>query len=98
MTSQLIINIAEQPLPQLKKFLKQLGGERRIAILKRLTDGKDITITELAKEMDCGKANISQQVSELEKAGLIIKQVSKTSGSNLKFIKPAYDEIIIKLK
>lgn len=96
--SQLIINIAEQPLPQLKKFLKQLGGERRIAILKKLTNGKDLTVTEIAKDMDCGKANISQQVSELEKAGLIIKQVSKTTGANTKFIKPAYDEIIIRLK
>lgn len=96
--SQLIIKISEQPLPQLKKLLKQLGGERKIAILKKLTNGKNMTITDIAKEMDCGKANISQQVSELEKAGLIIKQVSKTAGSNLKFIKPAYNEIIIKLK
>ena len=52
----------------------------------------------MAKKMSCGVANVSQQVTELEKAGLVIKQLSKSSGYNMKFIKPVYKEIIIKLK
>ena len=93
----LTIDFAEDVI-KFKKLLSSLGGKRRIRILKLISDGKDWTISDMAKRMDCGIPNVSQQVTELEKAGLIVKQLSKTQGNNMKFIKPVYDEILIRLK
>lgn len=84
-------------ISKIADLLVALGGRRRIEILKLLSDGKNWSISNLAKHMSCGIANLSQQVAELEKAGLIIKQVAKTEGNNTKFIKPVYKEILIKL-
>jgi len=78
-------------------ILIALGGRRRIEILKLISDGKNWTISAMAKKMNCGVANLSQQVTELEKAGLIIKQNAKSIGNNTKLIKAVYEKIVIKL-
>ena len=74
-----------------------LGGKRRMEILKLIGDGKEWTITDIAKRLDCKISNISQQIKILEDAGLIIKRLAKTIGNTSKIIKPIYDEILIRL-
>lgn len=90
----LVIDFKENEV-KYKKLLNCLGGTTRIKILKLISNGQNWTITDMAKKMKCGIPNLSQQVSELEKAGLIIKQLSPSSGNNIKYIKPVYDEIKI---
>jgi len=84
-------------MSKIANLLVALGGRRRIEILKLLSDGKNWSISSLAKHMNCGIANLSQQVAELEKAGLILKKLAKTEGNNTKYIKTIYKEIHIKL-
>jgi len=82
---------------EIADVLVALGGRRRIEILKIISDGRNWTISAMAKKMNCGVANLSQQVSELEKAGLIIKQVAKSIGNNTKIIKPVYKRIVVNI-
>jgi len=93
--SKLIINFHREQLPKLKQLISVLGGKTRIEILKRINDGKDWTISKLAKTMDCGVANLSQQVTELEKAGLVLRKTAKSIGTNMKIITPVYKYIEI---
>ena len=93
----LVIDFAEE-LVKYKNLLASLGGKTRIKILKLISNGQDWTISAMAKKMRCGIANLSQQVSELEKAGLIIKKLSPSAGNNVKYIRPVYDTIEIRLK
>lgn len=74
-----------------------LGGKRRMEILKLIGDGKEWTITDIAKRLSCKISNISQQIKILEDAGLIVKRLAKTIGNTSKIIKPIYKEILIKL-
>jgi len=78
-------------------ILVALGSRRRIEIMKIISDGKDWTISDMAHIMNCGISNLSQQVAELEKAGLVVKKISKTIGNNTKVIKPTYRNINIRL-
>lgn len=77
--------------------ISALGGKRRMEILKLIGDGKEWTITDIAKRLDYKISNISQQIKILEDAGLIIKRLAKTIGNTSKIIKPIYDEILIRL-
>jgi len=86
-----------EDLVKYKKLLMSLGGKTRIKILKLISNGQNWTISDMAKKMKCGIPNISQQVTELEKAGLIIKLLSPSSGNNIKYIKPVYEKIEIRL-
>ncbi len=80
-----------------KSLMVCLGGKTRLKILNLISNGQNWTITDMAKKMHCGVANLSQQVTELAKAGLITKQLSPMSGNNIKYIKPVYDKIEIKM-
>ena len=82
---------------EIADILVALGGRRRIEILKIISDGRNWTISKMAKEMNCGVANLSQQVAELEKAGLIIKQVAKSEANNTKIIRSVYKKIVINI-
>jgi len=90
----LVINFKED-MVKYKKLLTVLGGKTRIKILKLISNGQNWTISDMAKKMKCGIPNLSQQVSELEKSGFIIKQLSPSSGNNIKYIKPVYEKIEI---
>ena len=94
--STLFINF-ENNLVIFADVLVALGGRRRLEIMKMISDGKDWTISDMARKMNCGIANLSQQVAELEKAGLVVKKLSKTVGNNTKVIKPTYKNINIRL-
>lgn len=74
-----------------------LGGKRRMEILKLIGDGKEWTVTDIAKRLNCKISNVSQQIKILEDAGLIIKRLAKSIGNTSKIIKPIYKEILIKL-
>jgi len=78
-------------------LLVSIGGRRRIEILKLISNGKEWTITNLSKKLNCKIANVSQQVKILEDAGLVTKRLAKTIGNTSKIIKPVYKEIVIKL-
>ena len=78
-------------------IISALGGKRRMEILKLIGDGRDWTITAIAKRLNCKISNVSQQIKILEDAGLIVKRLAKTIGNTSKIIKPIYNEIIIKL-
>lgn len=92
----LTIDFNELPLPKAKRLISVLGGKTRIEVLEKINQNKNWTITKLAKEMDCTVGNLSQQVSDLEKAHLVIRKRSPTIGSNIKIIKPVYDEVVIR--
>lgn len=92
----LTINITDD-LYKYKELLVCLGGKTRIKILNLISNGQNWTITDMAKKLSCGVANLSQQVTELEKAGLIVKKLSPMSGNNIKYIKPVYDKIEIRM-
>ncbi len=84
--------------PQTMKIIQALGGSTRLAILETISNGKDWTIGAIAKKIGYGKANVSIQISELERAGLITKRYNKIMGNNTKIVKPVYDKITIKLR
>ena len=92
----LVIDFKED-IVNYKNLLTTLGGKTRIKILKLISNGQNWTISDMAKKMKCGIPNLSQQVTELEKAGLIIKLLSPSSGNNIKYIKPVYEKIEIRL-
>lgn len=78
-------------------ILSALGGRRRLEILKIIRDGKEWTITDIAKHLNCKISNVSQQIKILEDAGLVVKRLAKTIGNTSKIIKPIYEKIEIKL-
>ena len=77
--------------------ISALSGRRRMEILKLIGDGKEWTITDIAKRLNCKISNVSQQIKILEDAGLVVKRLAKTIGNTSKIIKPIYNEILIKL-
>ena len=78
------------------ELLNVLGTETRLKILKLLTSGKEFTISELANSLECGIANVSQQIQILKDAGLI-SVVKMKDGTMRKFIMPVYKKVIIEL-
>lgn len=68
----------------------------RINILKIVTETPK-SITELSEELMMTKGNISSQVAELEKAGLIEIKYENGKKGIKKVIKGKYDKIIIQL-
>ena len=96
--NELILTLNGENYSSVKKILSVLGGKTRAEIMRLISDGKDWTIQDITKKMNTKLPNISQQISELERAGLVIKRFSKIRGNNTRIIKPTYDKIIINLK
>lgn len=95
--TDLTIDFTEEPLERIQEITDIFAGNRRVEMLKYICGGKDWNATELAKKLDCGISNVSQQAQKLEKAGLIIKETAKSVGNNIKIFKPVYKRIIFKL-
>lgn len=88
----LIISDPEEIL----KISTAFSSMTRINILKIVTESPK-SITELSQELMMTKGNVSSQVAELEKAGLIeIKYESGKKGIK-KVIKGKYEKIIIQI-
>lgn len=96
--SELELKLRGENFSSTKKILSVLGGKTRSEILRLISDGKDWTIQEIAERLTTKLPNVSQQVAELERAGLIVKQFSKIRGNNTRIIKPIYNRIVINLK
>ena len=94
--TDLIIDFTKEPLEKVKRLVSTLGGKTRIEILKYICSGKDWNVTKLARKLKCGLSNTAQQVNYLRRAGLIVKEPAKSVGSNIKILKPVYDNIIFK--
>lgn len=53
------------------KVLKSLANPLRLAIMNRLADGDELSVTELYHELDCSQSRMSQQLGMLEERSLV---------------------------
>lgn len=95
--SELVLSLNGENYPSVKKILSVLGGNTRVEILRIISDGRDWTIQDIAKRVSTKLPNVSQQISELERAGLIVKRFSKIRGNNTRVITPTYKRIVINI-
>lgn len=95
--SDLVLHLNGENYSSVKKILRVLGGNTRADILRIISDGRDWTIQDIAKKTTTKLPNVSQQISELERAGLVVKRFSKIRGNNTRIIKPIYKRIVINI-
>ncbi|BBG24529.1 ArsR/SmtB family transcription factor [Sulfuracidifex tepidarius] len=78
------------------KIATSLSVISRINIIK-LINNKPMSISELTAELGMSKGNISNHISSLEEAGLIISEYENGIKGIRKIVKSKYERIIIDL-
>ena len=95
--SILEINLQDENFSAVKRTLFILSGKTRLDILRAISDGREWTMNDIARKLGLKISNVSQQVTELERAGLITRDFSQTKLRNSKIIRPVYKKLVINL-
>lgn len=90
------MNLVISDPEEILKISSAFSSMTRINILKIVTESPK-SITELSQELMMTKGNVSSQVAELEKAGLIEIKYENGKKGVKKIIKGKYQTIIIQL-
>jgi ArsR family transcriptional regulator len=56
---------------QVSAFLRLLANEKRLLILARLMDRREMSVNDLAKSVDLSQSAISQHLAKLRREGLV---------------------------
>lgn len=88
----IVVDINEYKLPQLKSFFKVFSSSLRLEVLLLLYE-KEWTVSDLAKKLGCSVPNISVHVSILESGGFVRKVPVK--GMTKKILKPTIRRVEI---
>jgi DNA-binding transcriptional ArsR family regulator len=74
-----LINNPEAPPAWMVKFYKAMSDEKRLRILRRLSEG-DTSLDELTTMLDISKSTVNHHITILRAAGLIRIQIRNNDG------------------